>query len=144
VIESGRVGRKGGAGFYAYDAAGKKEGPSSSVYALTPIAGARRTMAGSEITDRTVLPMLNEAVRCLEDGVLRSTRDGDVGAVFGIGYPPFRGGPFRTIDAMGAPDVVRRLDALDARFPGRYTPATRLREMAVLRERFYPSTGKPL
>ena len=144
VIESGRIGRKGGSGFYAYGEAGKKEGPSNSVYALTPISGARRTMATSDITDRTVLPMLNEAVRCLEDGVLRSPRDGDVGAVFGIGYPPFRGGPFRTIDAMGAADVVRRLDALDARFPGRYAPATRLREMAARGERFYPSTGKPL
>jgi 3-hydroxyacyl-CoA dehydrogenase/enoyl-CoA hydratase/3-hydroxybutyryl-CoA epimerase len=144
VIESGRVGRKGGSGFYAYDAAGKKEGPSASVYALTPVTGARRTMDAADITDRTVLPMLNEAVRCLEDGVLRSARDGDVGAVFGIGYPPFRGGPFRTIDAMGAADVVRRLAALDDRFPGRYTPAARLREMAARGERFYPSTGKPL
>ena len=144
VIESGRIGRKGGSGFYAYDAAGKKEGPSNSVYALTPIAGARLTMATGDITDRTVLPMLNEAVRCLEDGVLRCTRDGDVGAVFGIGYPPFRGGPFRTIDAIGAAEVVRRLDALDAQFPGRYAPAARLREMAANGERFYPSTGKPL
>ncbi len=144
VIESGRVGRKGGSGFYAYTDAGKKDGPSTAVYSLTPVTGARRTMADSDITDRTVLPMLNEAVRCLEDGVLRSTRDGDVGAVFGIGYPPFRGGPFRTIDAIGAAEVVRRLELLDARFPGRYSPATLLRVMASRGERFYPSTGKPL
>jgi 3-hydroxyacyl-CoA dehydrogenase/enoyl-CoA hydratase/3-hydroxybutyryl-CoA epimerase len=64
--------------------------------------------------------------------------------VFGIGFPPFRGGPFRAIDAMGAGEVVRRLEALDARFPGRYTPAERLRDMATRGERFYPSTGKPL
>lgn len=144
VIESGRVGRKGGAGFYSYDANGKKEGASNAVYELTPETGARREMEAGEIVDRTVLAMLNEAVRCLEDRVLRSTRDGDVGAVFGIGYPPFRGGPFRTIDAMGAADVVRRLDALDARFPGRFAAATRLREMAARGERFYPATGKPL
>ncbi len=144
VIESGRTGRKGKRGFYTYDDAGKRSGPDTAVYALTPVTGARGTIAAAEVQDRTVLPLLNEAVRCLEDGVLRTPRDGDVGAVFGIGYPPFRGGPFRTIDALGAAEVVRRLEALDARFPGRFTPAGRLREMAARGERFYPSTGKPL
>jgi 3-hydroxyacyl-CoA dehydrogenase / enoyl-CoA hydratase / 3-hydroxybutyryl-CoA epimerase len=143
VIESGRTGRKGGRGFYLYDE-GKRGGPDASVYALSPVQGARRAVSASDIQDRTVLPMLNEAVRCLEDGVLRSTRDGDVGAVFGIGFPPFRGGPFRAIDALGAAELVRRLDALDARFAGRFTPAPRLRAMAARGERFYPATGKPL
>jgi 3-hydroxyacyl-CoA dehydrogenase/enoyl-CoA hydratase/3-hydroxybutyryl-CoA epimerase len=144
VVESGRTGRKAKRGFYRYDDDGKRDGPDSSVYELTGSTGARREMDAAQIKDRTVLPMLNEAVRCLEDGVLRSTRDGDVGAVFGIGFPPFRGGPFRAIDAMGVGEVVRRLDALDARFPGRFTPADLLRDMAQRGERFYPSTGKPL
>jgi 3-hydroxyacyl-CoA dehydrogenase/enoyl-CoA hydratase/3-hydroxybutyryl-CoA epimerase len=143
VIEGGRTGRKGGRGFYTYEE-GKRVGPDASVYALTPAGASRRTFADGEMQDRTVLPMLNEAVRCLEDGVLRSPRDGDVGAVFGIGYPPFRGGPFRSIDALGAAEVVRRLDALDARYPGRFAPAARLRDMAARGERFYPASGKPL
>ncbi len=144
VVESGATGRKGGRGFYRYTSDGKRDGPDSAVYELTPTTGERRSLAAASIQDRTVLPMLNEAVRCLEDGVLRLTRDGDIGAVFGIGFPPFRGGPFRAIDRSGAAEVVRRLEALDARFPGRYTPAPRLRAMAERGERFYPATGRPL
>ncbi|MFC1465894.1 MAG: fatty acid oxidation complex subunit alpha FadJ [Candidatus Brachytrichaceae bacterium NZ_4S206] len=143
VIEGGRTGRKGGRGFYTYED-GARGGPDASVYALTPAGGTRRTIGAAEMQDRCVLPMLNEAVRCLEDGIVRVPRDGDVGAVFGIGFPPFRGGPFRAIDALGAGEVVRRLEALDARFPGRYVPAARLRAMAARGERFYPATGKPL
>jgi 3-hydroxyacyl-CoA dehydrogenase/enoyl-CoA hydratase/3-hydroxybutyryl-CoA epimerase len=143
VLESGRTGRKGGRGFYTY-AEGKRGAADAAVYALTPHQGARRSIGASDMHDRCVLPMLNEAVRCLEDGIVRTPRDGDIGAVFGIGFPPFRGGPFRAIDSMGAAACVRRLEALDARFPGRYTPALRLREMAARGERFYPATGKPL
>jgi 3-hydroxyacyl-CoA dehydrogenase/enoyl-CoA hydratase/3-hydroxybutyryl-CoA epimerase len=82
--------------------------------------------------------MLNEAVRCLEDGIIRSPRDGDIGAVFGIGFPPFRGGPFRFLDTLGAATVLAQLEALNARSPGRYEPAALLRAKATAGERFYP------
>jgi 3-hydroxyacyl-CoA dehydrogenase/enoyl-CoA hydratase/3-hydroxybutyryl-CoA epimerase len=88
--------------------------------------------------------MVNEAAFCLEEGVLRSTRDGGVGAVFGIGFPPFRGGPFRYVDARGAAHVVDELHQLNERFPGRFTPATVLVEHARMQERFYPARGNPL
>jgi 3-hydroxyacyl-CoA dehydrogenase/enoyl-CoA hydratase/3-hydroxybutyryl-CoA epimerase len=91
-----------------------------------------------EIQRRTVLPMLNEAVRCLEDGIIRSPRDGDIGAVFGIGFPPFRGGPFRFLDTLGAATVVAQLEALNARYPRRYEPAALLRAKAASGERFHP------
>lgn len=139
VVESGRLGRKGKQGFYRYDAKGKRQGADGGVYALTGVR-TRRTVPANVMVQRAVLPMLNEAVRCLEEGILRSPRDGDVGAVFGIGFPPFRGGPFRTIDAMGAAEVVRQLELLDAQFPGRFTPAGRLRTMAARNERFYSSS----
>jgi 3-hydroxyacyl-CoA dehydrogenase / enoyl-CoA hydratase / 3-hydroxybutyryl-CoA epimerase len=143
VLESGRLGRKGKRGFYVYDDAGKKGGVDESVYALLPGGaaaggGARRTVVPpEEIVQRTVLAMLNEAVRCLEDGMLRTPRDGDVGAVFGIGFPPFRGGPFRYLDTLGVGTVVRTLEALDARFPGRFTPAESLRALAATGGRFH-------
>jgi len=143
VIESGRTGRKTKNGFYRYDADGKRLGADDSVYALTPAGAARRTFSVDEIVQRTVLPMLNEAVRCLDDGVLRSARDGDIGAVFGIGFPPFLGGPFRYIDTLSAASVVRQLDALDARFPGRFAAAERLRAMAATNARFHPDAGSP-
>ena len=62
-------------------------------------------------------------MRILEDGVLRSARDGDVGAVFGLGFPPFRGGPFHWIDQVGAAAIVSRLRALEAAHGDRFAPA---------------------
>jgi 3-hydroxyacyl-CoA dehydrogenase/enoyl-CoA hydratase/3-hydroxybutyryl-CoA epimerase len=95
-------------------------------------------MPAVQIQQRTVLAMLNEAARCLSDGIIRSARDGDVGAVFGIGFPPFRGGPFRYMDSLGIQIVVQRLEDLNARFPGRFEPADLLLEMARRRQVFYP------
>ncbi len=145
VAASGRLGRKGKQGFYAYDARGKRTGVDTSVYALFRSGGASASVVPDVIADRLALAMVNEAVRCLEDGIIRSARDGDIGAVFGIGFPPFRGGPFRHIDAVGAAVVVRRLDALAAAHGGGpYTPAPLLRRMAAEGTTFYPKTGKPV
>ena len=85
--------------------------------------------------------MVNEAARCLEEGVLRSARDGDIGAVFGIGFPPFRGGPFRYVDGVGAVTLVEELEQLNGRFPGRFAPAELLLDHARGRKRFYPAHG---
>jgi 3-hydroxyacyl-CoA dehydrogenase len=125
VIADGRTGRKGGKGFYRYEN-GKKRGVDESVYALLPTGSARVEMAAAEMQQRCMLALLNEAARCLEDGVLRSPRDGDVGAVFGIGFPPFLGGPFRYIDHEGAASVVRQLEMLHQQFaprPGSFVEA---------------------
>ena len=142
VVAAGRVGRKGRKGFYLYDEAGKKQGVDPSVYGVLGagggVSGERMPISEEEVQRRTVLAMLNEAVRCLEDGVLRSPRDGDVGAVFGIGFPPFRGGPFRYIDTLGAAVVVQQLEELNDRFPPRFEPAELLRDMARKHARFYP------
>jgi 3-hydroxyacyl-CoA dehydrogenase/enoyl-CoA hydratase/3-hydroxybutyryl-CoA epimerase len=138
VVADGRLGRKAQRGFYRYDAAGKRQGPDASVYALTAAGAPRRAVLAEEVRRRTILPLLNEAVRCLEEGIIASPRDGDIGAIFGIGFPPFRGGPFRYLDTLGAAAVVRDLEALDARFPGRFTPATRLRALADSGGRFHP------
>lgn len=144
VVAAGRLGRKGGRGFYAYDAKGKRTGVDPAVYALYP-GGARASERSEEaIQQRLVLAMVNEAVRCLADGVVRSPRDGDVGAVFGIGFPPFRGGPFRYLDAIGAGEVVRRLEAHAAAHGGPYVPADLLRQRALTHRSFYPPTGKPV
>ena len=83
--------------------------------------------------------LLNEAARALDEGVVRSARDGDVGAVFGIGYPAFRGGPLRYLDAMGAPTAVERLAQLAERYGPRFAPAPVLERMAREGTRFHPS-----
>jgi len=135
VVGAGRTGRKGGKGFYRYDASGKKGKVDESVYDL--IGGDRREIPDDEIVERCVLAMVNEAALCLQERILRSARDGDVGAVFGIGFPPFRGGPFRYIDSVGADAIVKRLEELNARFDRRFEPAEMLVEMARARKTFY-------
>jgi 3-hydroxyacyl-CoA dehydrogenase/enoyl-CoA hydratase/3-hydroxybutyryl-CoA epimerase len=144
VVESGRTGRKGKLGFYRYDDTGAKGEVDPTVYDLLPNGAVRREVDPWEIQQRCVLAMVNEAALCLEEGVLRSARDGDVGAVFGIGFPPFRGGPFRYVDSVGASRMVQELEALDDRFPGRFAPARLLVEHARGNKRFYPAQGLPL
>ncbi|HEX6944236.1 MAG TPA: fatty acid oxidation complex subunit alpha FadJ [Gemmatimonadaceae bacterium] len=143
VVNAGRVGRKGKLGFYKYDDDGKKGGVDESVYALLSNAS-RSSFTMEEIQQRCALALVNEAARTLEEGIVRSARDGDIGAVFGIGFPPFRGGPFRWIDAVGVARVVDALEDLSARFAPRFTPCDLLVSMARRGERFYPVEGKPL
>ncbi len=144
VVEAGRLGRKGKNGFYSYDADGKKGDVDASVYTLLPTGTTRHEVPAADIQGRLSLVMVNEAVRCLEEGIIQSPRDGDIGAVFGFGFPPFRGGPFRYIDTLGAGAVVTQLEEIDARYPGRFVAAETLIRMARRGERFYPATGHPL
>ena len=144
VLGAGRLGRKGKSGFYVYDEKGKRGDVDDSVYQLYPGGTKRVTVEKGEIQRRLSLAMVNEAARCLEEGIIRSARDGDIGAVFGIGFPPFRGGPFRHIDAVGVAEAVKQLEALDAKYPGRFTPAKLLVEMAREGKTFYPREGKPI
>jgi 3-hydroxyacyl-CoA dehydrogenase / enoyl-CoA hydratase / 3-hydroxybutyryl-CoA epimerase len=142
VIAAGRTGRKGGKGFYKYEN-GKKQGVDETVYPLISSNGQRMLIGARDIVERCVFAMLNEAARCLEEGIIASPRDGDVGAVYGIGFPPFRGGPFRYLDTLGIPTVIRALEVLDGRFSPRFRPAGILREMATSGSGFYPDRGKP-
>jgi len=135
VVAAGRAGRKASSGFYRYDQSGKKGSVDESVYEIIGVP--RRAIDAAEITERCVLAMVNEAVRCLEEGILRSPRDGDVGAVFGIGFPPFRGGPFRYADSIGAAQIVERLEDLDLRFHPRFGAAGLLLDMAASGRSFY-------
>lgn len=144
VVESGRTGRKGGSGFYRYDKHGKKASVDPTIYDVIGQGRQPLPMAGGEIVERCTLAMVNEAAYCLQENILRSPRDGDIGAVFGIGFPPFRGGPFRYIDSLGADEVLRRLEDLHARFSPRFEPADLLIDMARAHRRFYPADGKPV
>jgi 3-hydroxyacyl-CoA dehydrogenase/enoyl-CoA hydratase/3-hydroxybutyryl-CoA epimerase len=64
--------------------------------------------------------------------------------VFGIGFPPFRGGPFRHVDAVGAAEIVRQLAELNAEHHGRFDSSALLLQMAREGQRFYPAAGKPV
>jgi hypothetical protein len=88
--------------------------------------------------------MLNEAARCFDEQVIRGARDGDIGAVFGIGFPPFLGGPFRYMDQLGAGEVVAILQRLAAQYGPRFTPCENLLRMAGQGQPFGPLlNGRP-
>ena len=89
-----------------------------------------RELADDVVVDRAVLIMINEAARCLEEGVVRSAEDLDLALVFGTGFPPFRGGLLRYADTLGAAHVVQRLQTLAGQHGVRFEPCARLREMA--------------
>ena len=134
-----RLGRKNGRGFYFYKD-GKKSGADGSIYRLLGVRGATE-VDEARVTDRLVFAMLNEAAMAMSEGVVRIPRDADIGAIFGIGFPPFRGGPLRTLDAMGAAEAVAKLEKLAQAHGPRFTPAPVLEEMARMGGKWYPAGG---
>ena len=132
----GRKGKKNNNGFFNYNEKGKKAGVDQSAYKYFKGNG-DKTLDITEIQDRGVMLMLNEAVLCLEEGIIANPTDGDLAAVFGIGFLPFTGGPFRMIDAMGVENVVNRMNDLTTKYGERFTPAKSLVEMAKQGEIFH-------
>ncbi|MFT6408640.1 MAG: 3-hydroxyacyl-CoA dehydrogenase/enoyl-CoA hydratase/3-hydroxybutyryl-CoA epimerase [Arenicella sp.] len=138
VLDDDRQGKKNGKGFYDYSESSKGKNVDRSIYQIMGVTNAGRTeLSRIEITERIVLTMLNEAAYCLGEGILRSARDGDIGAIFGLGFPPFLGGPFRYMDSLGATTVVKKLEALKAMHGQRFTPAPVLLELAKSEKGFH-------
>jgi 3-hydroxyacyl-CoA dehydrogenase/enoyl-CoA hydratase/3-hydroxybutyryl-CoA epimerase len=137
VVAEGRLGRKNKKGFYTYDGKKKKE-VDATVYELLPHGRNRKQLDAREMAERCALQMVNEAVRCLGEGILRSARDGDVGAIFGLGFPPFLGGPFRYADSLGPAELLRRLEHYQDKYGERFTPAPFLVDMVKAGRTFYP------
>jgi 3-hydroxyacyl-CoA dehydrogenase/enoyl-CoA hydratase/carnithine racemase len=134
LFDAGLHGRKNGRGFYLYPKKKKKKKEiNPEVYELLG-GGQRRSIAAADIQDRLALLMVNEAVHCLQEGVITSPRDGDLGAILGLGFPPFRGGPFRHVDTVGHEAIAARLRELAEKHGKRFEPATLLTEAGM----FYP------
>lgn len=137
VADNGRLGRKNNKGFYVYEN-GKKGKADESIYQLIGVEPNSEKIQVREIVDRCLLQFVNESVRCLEEGILDSPGDGDVGAVFGLGFPPFLGGPFKYVDLVSAEDVVSRLRALEDKYGDRFKPADLLVKYAKEKQLFFP------
>ncbi len=136
VVSDGRLGRKTNKGFYLYEG-GKKKEVDPNVYLLLPHGKDRKSLDPAEMAERVALQMVNEAIRCLGEGILRSPRDGDVGAIFGLGFPPFLGGPFRYADAVGPAHLLRKLEHYQDKYGERFTPAPLLGEKGRAGKGFY-------
>jgi 3-hydroxyacyl-CoA dehydrogenase / enoyl-CoA hydratase / 3-hydroxybutyryl-CoA epimerase len=137
LLQGGRLGRKNGRGFYRYHD-GHKSGVDDGVYALLNVKP-NDAVDPETVRRRLVYAMLNEAAAACGEGVIRSARDGDIGAVYGIGFPAFRGGPLRMIDDLGAARVIESLYELQDRYGERFRPAPALAEMARQGARYYPA-----
>ncbi len=136
VVKDGRMGRKNKRGFYTYGGKKQKKQVDETVYSLLPGGATRQAIDVKEVQQRVALQMVNEAMYCLGEGILRSSRDGDIGAIFGLGFPPFLGGPFRYVDTRGAQQVVDDLNQLQDRFGARFSPAPALVEAAQDHRKF--------
>ncbi len=139
--ETARLGRKGGLGFYRYEA-GKEMGVDESIYdELADDASPEpRTFAADEIRDRCILVMVNEAARALEDAIVEDPGAVDLALITGTGFPPFRGGLLRFADAIGLRNVVTRLESFERSLGVRFQPAPLLRERAAAGRGFYDQT----
>jgi len=143
-----RKGKKNQKGFYLYGKAAQpslmdkitfnKKGKQvdESVYRVLGVTPASK-YSTDEIAQRCVVQLLNEAARCLDDGIVRNPRDGDIGMIFGTGYPPFQGGPFRYMDSFGIANLVSVLKEYQAKFGDRFEPAPLLVKMAEDGKTFY-------
>ncbi|MBA6350046.1 fatty acid oxidation complex subunit alpha FadJ [Colwellia sp. BRX8-9] len=140
LIADKRLGKKVQKGFYLYkDKNGKKVTKKlvdESVYPLLNII-IKDQKTNDELVQRCVFMMLNEAARCLDEGIIRNARDGDIGAIFGIGFPPFLGGPFHYIDTLGAEVIVNKLNLWSSELGERFKPCQALITMAETGNKYY-------
>ncbi|OIQ87307.1 fatty acid oxidation complex subunit alpha [mine drainage metagenome] len=134
MVELGRIGRKAGAGFYDYPASGRK----TLWPGLAELYPRAEQPAFDALIDRLITVQAVEAVRCLDEGVLSSAGDADVGAILGWGFPAFRGGPISHIQGVGAARFVALVDALAAQHGERFAAPPLLREMARRGTDFFP------
>ncbi|MGJ8678863.1 fatty acid oxidation complex subunit alpha FadJ [Paraglaciecola sp.] len=136
VLADDRKGKKNKRGFYNYS--GKKPGKEvdESIYTILGLTPSS-TLSKEQISERCVLLMLNEAAMCLDEGVIRNARDGDIGAIFGIGFPPFLGGPFRYMHTLGIAHVIDRLEHYESLLGDKYAPADCLKKMVEEGNSFY-------
>ena len=123
LVAEGRLGVKSGLGFYSHP---PRRGRGSS-----------RGPVAEDVIDLLVLPIVNEAAQCLEEEVVRSPGEVDLAMVAGAGFPPFRGGPLRYADSIGAPEVCRRLERLAAEHGTHLEPVPHLRDLARTGRRFH-------
>src|SRR5690554_5164198 len=140
LFKAGRLGQKNGKGFYAY-ATDKRGKPQKVVDAsiagiLAPVVHDKRELSDEDIINYMMIALCLETVRCLEDGIVETAAEADMGLIYGIGFPPFRGGALRYIDSIGVAEFVALADKY-AELGAMYQPTEKLREMAKTGQSFF-------
>ncbi|WP_272535774.1 fatty acid oxidation complex subunit alpha FadB [Providencia sp. PROV212] len=141
MFEQQRFGQKNGKGFYQYekDKKGKpkKIDDPKTDELLSSIRQSKRSFTKDEIIARMMAPMVNEVVRCLEEGIIQSPSDADIALVYGLGFPPFRGGVFCYLDTLGSQSYVKTAESYSHLSP-LYQVPNGLKEKAATNARYYP------
>jgi 3-hydroxyacyl-CoA dehydrogenase/enoyl-CoA hydratase/3-hydroxybutyryl-CoA epimerase len=138
LYNDGCYGKKNGRGFYLYQGR-KRKGPDPSIYRKLPARpGSGEKPGPGEIVDRTVLLMIKEAALCLEEKIIEAPELLDAALIFGIGFPPFRGGLLRYADTIGAKAIVGKLEGYTGKYGDRFAPPSLLVGMAKSEKKFYP------
>jgi 3-hydroxyacyl-CoA dehydrogenase / enoyl-CoA hydratase / 3-hydroxybutyryl-CoA epimerase len=138
VVAAGRLGKKTGRGIYQYEGPKKEKQFDPEIYSLIGREPSQDVkVADEEILERCLLPMINEAARCLEEKVVLSASDVDLGMIMGTGFPPFRGGLLRYADSLGMRTLVDRLKKYEARWGARFEPSPALVLRAEKGQNFY-------
>ena len=141
-VEKGLIGKKATKGFFDYSdpKAKSRSVTKEASEIIAKFSDPKKSAKGlkpEELAERMVLRFVCEAIHCLEGGVIRSARDGDIGACFGIGFPPFLGGPFMYVDRIGADAVVGKLEALQKEHGDQFAPPALLKEHAAKGTKFH-------
>jgi 3-hydroxyacyl-CoA dehydrogenase/enoyl-CoA hydratase/3-hydroxybutyryl-CoA epimerase/enoyl-CoA isomerase len=136
LLKAGRLGQKTGAGFYRYERGPKGLDDPAVVPLLDKHRGRRVEMSRDDIIDRLMLPMVGEASRLVEEGIVRDVADVDMGLILGIGFPTFRGGLLRWADSLGWDEVCRRMDRF-ASLGVRFEPTQSMRDVAAAKRRLW-------
>ncbi|WP_313080497.1 fatty acid oxidation complex subunit alpha FadB [Atlantibacter sp.] len=141
LFDAGRYGQKNGLGFWRYkeDSKGKprKEQDEAVEGLLAEVSQPKREFSDEEIIARMMIPMVNEVVRCLEEGIIASPAEADMALVYGLGFPPFHGGAFRWLDTLGSAKYLDMAQQYQHLGP-LYVVPDGLRAKARLNEPYYP------
>jgi len=146
MVDNDRLGQKNTRGFYAYEE-GRKGKPvkaigEAAIDLVKGVVTSHKSYSDESIISRMMVPLCLEAVRCLEDGIVETPAEADMALVYGIGFPPFRGGALRYIDAMGLAAFVDLAEGLADEWGPLYAPTESLRRMAEANEAFYSAVDR--
>ncbi len=128
MVEDGRLGAKAQKGFYLYEK-GRRTRPDPAVYELLGITSKIDEPNAGRMSERLMLPMVNEAARCLEEQIVRSAADLDLAMIFGTGFPPFRGGLCRWADAQGLDKLAAEMERWATELGDRFQPGDAYRRV---------------
>lgn len=143
-VEMGWLGKKSGKGFFEYDKKGKRGGFNQEAIALIKAEVMQRDakLTPEQIQDRMLARFINETALCLQEGIIESPVDGDMGAVFGIGFLPFMGGPFRMLDIVGVEGYVAKMNGLAEQYGEHFAPCQLLQDHAHTGTKFHAGGAK--